>query len=77
MPLYEYYCPRCTTKFELLRSMSRSEEPARCPNGHTSAMRTLSVFATAGGRDEAAFASGAPAAGGGCGCGGGGCGCGH
>jgi putative FmdB family regulatory protein len=44
MPLYEYFCPRCEAKFELLRSMSRSEEPATCPEGHEGAERVLSVF---------------------------------
>ena len=46
MPLYEYYCRRCEAKFELLRPMSRSEEPATCPSGHEGAERTLSVFAS-------------------------------
>ena len=46
MPLYEYYCRRCEAKFELLRSMSRSEEPATCPSGHEGAERALSVFAS-------------------------------
>jgi putative FmdB family regulatory protein len=45
MPLYEYYCPTCDRKFELLRSMSRSAEPATCPSGHEGAERLISVFA--------------------------------
>ncbi len=44
MPLYEYYCPRCDRKFELLRSMSRSDETATCPSGHEGAERVISVF---------------------------------
>jgi putative FmdB family regulatory protein len=44
MPLYEYYCAECENKFELLRPMSRSDDPATCPNGHERAQRTLSVF---------------------------------
>lgn len=44
MPLYEYYCSQCETKFELLRPMSRSDAPAACPNGHQGAERVLSVF---------------------------------
>jgi putative FmdB family regulatory protein len=44
MPLYEYYCPTCDKKFELLRSMSRSNEPATCPSGHEGAERVISVF---------------------------------
>jgi putative FmdB family regulatory protein len=46
MPLYEYFCQSCEAKFELLRSMSRSEEPATCPSGHEGAERTLSVFSS-------------------------------
>ena len=75
MPVYEYYCSRCNTKFELLRSMARSDEPARCPNGHADATRTLSVFAAIGGASSEGPS--AMPSGGGCGCGGGGCGCGH
>jgi putative FmdB family regulatory protein len=44
MPLYEYYCPRCETRFELLRPMSRSDRSATCPNGHEGAQRVVSVF---------------------------------
>jgi putative FmdB family regulatory protein len=73
MPLYEYYCRTCSAKFELLRPMSRSDEPATCPQGHPSGARTLSVFATVGKGGEAAFGQ-MPAAGAGCACGGG-CSC--
>lgn len=79
MPLYEYYCTKCATKFELLRPMSRADEAATCPQGHNGGTRTLSVFASV-----SKGADGAPqpitrggSAGGGCACGGGGCGCGH
>lgn len=44
MPLYEYYCPVCESRFELLRSMSRSDEAATCPSGHEGAERVISVF---------------------------------
>jgi len=46
MPLYEYFCPTCNQKFELLRSMSRAEETATCPSGHPGANRVLSLFAS-------------------------------
>lgn len=46
MPLYEYFCPICDQKFELLRPMSRAEEPATCPSGHPKAARVLSRFAS-------------------------------
>jgi putative FmdB family regulatory protein len=45
MPLYEYYCRSCKTKFEQLRPMSRSAEPATCPAGHGKAERLVSLVA--------------------------------
>ena len=30
MPIYEYICPKCSSKFELMRPMSQSEEEAAC-----------------------------------------------
>jgi putative FmdB family regulatory protein len=63
MPVYEYYCRECGTKFEKLRSISAANEPIECPDGHEGAIRTLSVIARVGGSDgEFGF--------GGCGCGG-------
>jgi len=44
MPLYEYYCPVCRERFELLRPMSAAAESATCPDGHPGAGRTVSVF---------------------------------
>jgi putative FmdB family regulatory protein len=72
MPLYEYYCQKCATKYELLRPMGRSDEPGECPQGHRGGARTISVFAPVA---KNAAAGAAVASGGGCGCGGGGCGC--
>jgi putative FmdB family regulatory protein len=31
MPIYEYLCPDCELKFELLRPLSRAGEGASCP----------------------------------------------
>jgi putative FmdB family regulatory protein len=45
MPIYEYVCTSCNTKFELLRSMSRMDEEAECPQCHNRAKRVLSRFA--------------------------------
>jgi putative FmdB family regulatory protein len=45
MPLYEYYCKRCQQRFELLRPVSRMDDPAVCPEGHEGATRVLSTFA--------------------------------
>lgn len=68
MPLYEYVCTSCDTRFEELRPLGRMDEPAICPEGHSSARRVLSTFAALS-RD--ALGESAPIAGGGCGgCGG-------
>ena len=45
MPIYEYVCSDCDSKFELLRPMSRSEEEASCPHCQKIAERVLSTFA--------------------------------
>jgi putative FmdB family regulatory protein len=74
MPIYEYFCPKCATKFEQLRPMSEADNAAICAKGHKGAARTLSVFAAVS-RD--ADGSVATMSGGGCACGGGACGCGH
>ena len=74
MPLYEYFCPPCNDKFEVLRPVSKMDAAATCPEGHTTNNRVLSVFAP--------LAKGAPVAatvpmhhstGGDACCGGGGC----
>ena len=76
MPLYEYLCPKCASKYELLRPMGRSDQPATCPKGHGGGARTLSMFAATPRGGSAVEMMDAPS-GGGCGCGGGSCGCGH
>jgi putative FmdB family regulatory protein len=75
MPIYEYFCPRCATKFEELRPMRDADRPATCARGHKGATRAISVFAAVT-KDADGFVS-PMASGGGCACGGGGCGCGH
>lgn len=71
MPLYEYFCPTCETKFERLRPMSASDEPSICPEGHEGAERLVSLFSAVG-TDESGnsvtFAGGC-ACGGACSCG--------
>ena len=65
MPIYEYICPECKNKFELMRPISRCSEPAACPVcGHQS-KRALSGFAY---RSSNEFGATAPIAGGGGGC---------
>lgn len=45
MPIYEYVCPKCEAKFELLRPLSQATEPASCPHCQEVAERVLSTFA--------------------------------
>ncbi len=46
MPIYEYLCPSCHSRFELLLPMSQADAPAACPQCHNGAKRVLSVFAS-------------------------------
>ncbi|MEX2237496.1 MAG: zinc ribbon domain-containing protein [Dehalococcoidia bacterium] len=75
MPLYEYYCGKCETKFEMLRSMDRADETTSCPAGHPQATRLLSLVARpASGSDDwdagGDFEGEGESGGGGCACGG-------
>lgn len=76
MPMYEYLCADCHTKFDTLRPMKDADAPIaceHCESEHTT--RTLSlVIALSGGK---ALDAAAAVSGGGCACGGGSCGCGH
>ena len=72
MPIYEYYCPDCQEKFEVLRPLRRIDDPAACPSGHREGQRVLSVFAALS-REEGGEAL--PITGGAC-CAGGQCSCG-
>jgi putative FmdB family regulatory protein len=45
MPIYEYYCPKCGVKFEVLRPMSKASEGAACPICKSEAKRAMSTFA--------------------------------
>lgn len=46
MPIYEYKCPRCEFKFELMRPFSQSDRDASCPHCHEASPRVLSRFAS-------------------------------
>jgi len=56
MPIYEYVCPACDVKFELLRPLSQATEGASCPRCNESAERVLSRFASFT-TDEGGFTS--------------------
>ena len=75
MPLYEYHCSRCNSKFEKLQAMSANG--ADCPVCEQPARRAISVFAAVSkaGSEEAPTSS--LGMGAGCACSTGGCGCGH
>lgn len=44
MPIYEYVCNKCQHKFELMRPISMSGEPADCPSCKSTAKRIMSRF---------------------------------
>ena len=46
MPIYEYVCHDCDSRFEKLRPVSQSNEPAPCPKCAHDAERVLSIFAS-------------------------------
>ena len=45
MPIYEYYCAGCSLDFEVMRSVSQSDERANCEKCGKPAERPLSNFA--------------------------------
>ncbi|MFC1899816.1 FmdB family zinc ribbon protein [Chloroflexota bacterium] len=46
MPIYEYYCPTCQDKFELLRSMSSITEDTMCPKCNSKGQKVFSICAS-------------------------------
>jgi putative FmdB family regulatory protein len=45
MPIYEFKCKKCGEKFELRRSISESDETAKCPRcGSQQSERVFSAF---------------------------------
>lgn len=77
MPVYEYLCRTCDTRFEARRSMTDSAAPIDCPDGHPETTRMLSVFASVGRSVAGSGVGPAPMGGpvgGGCGAG---CACAH
>ncbi len=79
MPIYEYHCAECGTRFEKMRPMSQASAPLNCTCcGSSATSRALSMFAAVskgrGGESHALSGSGHN-----CGsCGGGHCGtCSH
>lgn len=46
MAIYEYYCSKCRKAFEVMRPMSKADDPAACPKCGSQGERLLSVFAS-------------------------------
>lgn len=79
MPLYEYRCPDCQGRFEVIQHLGTSAAETVCPAcGARRVERQLSTFAVAAGGSGASAKSAAESfagcGGGQCGMGGGGCG---
>ncbi len=74
MPLYEYYCSDCKSKFELLVSHRHADDIVCMKCQSEKVRRLLSVFALARGGDEDGSFEDDAGGEGGCGCGGA-CGC--
>ena len=50
MPLYEYRCPACAARFEILQRMGEGADELACPEcGLAGVERQLSTFAAVGG----------------------------
>jgi len=57
MPLYEYRCPACHERFEVLQRVGESADAVRCPEcGAEHVERQLSTFAAAVGGGSTSFA---------------------
>ncbi len=46
MAIYEYFCPMCKQEFEVMRPISKADEPAACPKCGAPGEKLLSVFAS-------------------------------
>lgn len=76
MPIYEYHCEDCDTRFDaLVRSLAVADEMSCTSCSGENVHRLVSSFATVGGFDDQFTAADFKMSGGGC-CGGS-CGCGH
>lgn len=49
MAVYEYYCPKCKKEFEMLKPMSRADEPGSCPRCGGEGQKLVSVFGSTAG----------------------------
>lgn len=71
MPLYEYRCPQCGHRFEILQRMGQGAEGLACPGcGAGKVEKQLSTFAAATGGGSSSETCANAAVGRGCGPGG-------
>mgnify|MGYP001163433876 CR=1 FL=1 len=76
MPLYEYYCSDCKSKFELLVSHKHADDVVCTKCRSEKVRRLLSIFASPrSSGEDFGYDFGDTESSGGCGCGGGSCGC--
>ena len=55
MPLYEYQCKTCESKFEILQGMNEANDELTCPDcGSPDATKVFSLFASVGNGKAAA-----------------------
>jgi putative FmdB family regulatory protein len=74
MPIYEYYCRDCHTKYDKLRPMVEADAPVSCPECNMqNSVRALSVVIMHTGGSSSVLSSSGHSHGG-CACGGA-CGC--
>lgn len=46
MAIYEYYCSDCGNEFELMRPISKAEDPAPCPSCGVAGQKLMSASAS-------------------------------
>ena len=75
MPVYEYFCRTCNTRYDKLRPLREADAPTTCPTcNEQNSVRALSVFITMTSSAESRGAGSQAAPHSGCACGGA-CGC--
>ncbi len=59
MPIYEYLCAECDTRFEAIRSFSKADDPISCENCQSveTQRAVTTAFAHSGGRIVAGSSS--------------------
>ncbi|MHB8085336.1 MAG: FmdB family zinc ribbon protein [Dehalococcoidia bacterium] len=67
MPIYEYQCPKCDCRFELMRPLSKCEELGDCPKCKSPSKRAISRFVSRS-KSDLSMLSHMPSGGGGSSC---------